>query len=114
MNANHQCMLRSLLRLIVTIPVIVLLLGFMILNRYEVQLTYSPLHDPINMPIMVIALACVIVGFLAGAWLVWVDGGRNRKEISKLKKQVKKLNQVSEIKNNNQSISISDLSNKQE
>lgn len=84
-------MLSRLLKFLIGLPLTLILLGFVVLNRQDVMLHISPLHDPVTLPIMWVGLLCVCFGFVAGAVLVWAEGGATRRQNRQLTKQVKQL-----------------------
>ena len=67
------------------------LTAFAIANRQSVPLTYSPLHDPLNVPLYFIALGFLAAGFILGAIIVWVSGGAARRTGRKQRKTIKAL-----------------------
>ena len=44
-------------------------------NLEPVLVTWSPLHDPIGIPLAFLCLSIFIVGFLIGAFFVWLQTG---------------------------------------
>lgn len=84
-------MLARLIRFLVCLPILVILIGFILLNRGDMDLVISPFHDLITLPIMSVGVVFFGIGFLAGLILLWLDYGEVRKTSRDLKKQVKTL-----------------------
>jgi uncharacterized integral membrane protein len=86
----------TLIRWIISLVVAVAAVLFALGNRADVSFVWSPFHDPVTLPLFLPVLAALIVGFIAGGTLVWLNAHpvraarrRQRKEIEKLKLQVK-------------------------
>ncbi len=62
-------------------------------NMNDVKITYSPIHDPVTLPVYAVALGGVLLGFLVGAFMMWVNATAKsfvkRREIKSLKKELK-------------------------
>ncbi|MCK5384155.1 MAG: LapA family protein [Alphaproteobacteria bacterium] len=78
---------RTILGLIVTIPIA----AFCGLNLQVVDVTYSPFHDPIQLPLYAIGLVFALFGVLFGAFSVWLNNSPLRKELRLFKKRVRTL-----------------------
>lgn len=78
---------RTVLGLIITIPVAV----FCGLNVQNVDITYSPFHDKIVVPLYVVVLGFTLLGCLFGAFSAWLNGFSLRKERRVFAKRVKSL-----------------------
>jgi uncharacterized integral membrane protein len=68
-----------------------LLAGFAVYNRTPVTLTYSPIHDPITLPLYLISLGLMAIGFILGGAFVWFTMGTLRKTKREQKKLIKSL-----------------------
>jgi|GEM_PF-2607830 len=79
--------LRTILGLLVTAPVAV----FCGLNIQAVDVTYSPFHDSISLPLYAVGLGLALFGVLFGAFSTWLNSSSLRKERRQLKKRVKTL-----------------------
>lgn len=64
---------------------------FAAFNRQPVELFYSPLHDPIELPLFAVALGFSALAFLIGGVTVWLSDGKIRRERRGLKRTVKSL-----------------------
>ncbi len=64
---------------IITLPVTVLVLVFVLSNREPVQLDFWPLEMTMTAPLYLMLLLSVLFGFLLGGAAMWVTAGRSRK-----------------------------------
>lgn len=64
---------------------------FAIANRQDAVLVYSPLHDPLNVPLYLISLIFLAIGFVLGGLVVWMNGAGTRKVKRKQRKTIKAL-----------------------
>ena len=69
----------------------VLVAAFAAFNTKSVEVLYSPIHDPMMVPLYIIALGGVAIGFVAGAFMVWLNSSTLRKDRRKKKKEIKHL-----------------------
>lgn len=74
---------------------------FAIYNRQPVDVTFSPIHDPLSIPLYLIALGLMGAGFLLGGTFVWFTQGRVRKTKRQQKKQIKALEKELKAVNEN-------------
>jgi len=81
----------SLIKSIFTLILMLTIGGFCILNAQSINVTWSPLHDDITLPLYAIILGSLIVGFLLGACALWINRAYLRKEKRQQKKQIKTL-----------------------
>ncbi len=63
---------------IITIPVALVLISFAVTNRGFVTVGLWPLPFEVDLPLYLLVLGVLIVGFLAGGFLSWLGGGRHR------------------------------------
>jgi uncharacterized integral membrane protein len=92
---NHEAMMsfiRWILSLIIAVAAVLFALG----NRDDIPFTWSPLHDPVTLPVFVPVLIALLGGFIAGGFVVWVnaapvraDRRRQRKQIAKLEEELR-------------------------
>lgn len=87
----------ALLRLIVSILVTVSAVLFALANRDPVPLIWSPFHEPLMIPACLLGLGGILIGFILGGFMVWLNGAavrrdrrRQRKTIQKLEEQIEK------------------------
>lgn len=63
---------------IVTLPVTVVAVVFAVANREQVAVNLWPLGI-IDLPLHLLILGCLFLGFLTGAAVAWLSGGRQRR-----------------------------------
>lgn len=81
----------NIIRWIIAAPIVIGAVLFALANPTNVMLTWSPMHEPIDLPLYFIALAFLGVGFLLGAVIAWLNMGKTRAEKRRLKKENKQL-----------------------
>ena len=69
----------------------VLLIGFAVSNRQATTLIYSPIHDPLEVPLYLIALIFLATGFILGGLIVWTNSAPTRKVKRQQRKTIKAL-----------------------
>lgn len=78
----------------------VVLAVFCVSNLQSVSVTYSPVHDPLEVPLYAVALGGVLLGFLTGALMMWMNAvpksWAKRREIKGLKKDLKYAKKTNE------------------
>ena len=99
------------LRWIVVSLLTVALAVVVVMNRNDVTLYWSPLHEPLQLPCYLILLFFAAIGFVFGSFIVWVNYAplrrekrRQKKELIVLEKQIK--NPQEQTKNSTASGSI--------
>jgi len=87
----------KILSFVFTLILCTALIVFAVFNLQNVSLTYSPLHEPLEIPLYIIALGFMALGYLLGAATVWLnslsarwDSRKTRKEIQSLRKELEK------------------------
>lgn len=77
------------------------LVVFAVANRQQAELVYSPIHDPLQVPLYLITLIFMALGFSLGGFTVWMNAGKNRrlgrqqrKTIKELEKELKKIEEA--------------------
>ena len=81
----------AFVRWIFALPVIVACVFLALSNRNDITFTYSPLHEPAEIPLYFTILAALAVGFLFGAIVSWFSMGKVRSERRRQKKDIKRL-----------------------
>lgn len=82
----------ALVKFLVTIFFVVIILWLAIFNRGAVEFSVYPLVlDSLSVPLAIIILGCVLIGFIWGALIVWLNGGKARSEARRLRREVKSL-----------------------
>lgn len=71
---------------------------FAMANPDETALIFSPLHDPVSVPVYIVGLGGLGIGFIFGCLVVWLnsislyfDKRAGKKEIKKLEKRLAKI-----------------------
>lgn len=80
-------LLRSLFSILFAAAAILFALG----NLEMTRLTWSPVNEPMALPVFVIGLGGVLVGFVAGGFTVWLNGATVRKERRQQRKTIREL-----------------------
>jgi len=81
----------ALIRSAIALVIALALAGLIALNRSDINLIFSPLHDPISLPLYAVILMALAGGLAIGALLVWFIQGKHRRTMRKQKKQIKSL-----------------------
>ncbi|HKT16444.1 MAG TPA: LapA family protein [Stellaceae bacterium] len=76
---------------LVTAPLAVILIVFAVNNRDAVTLSFWPLPLTLQAPLYLIALVMLLVGFLIGELVAWVNGRRWRREARHSARRVAEL-----------------------
>ncbi|MCB1530813.1 MAG: LapA family protein [Rhodospirillales bacterium] len=80
-----------ILKWITSLLLIIAAVLFSLAHRQEVSFTWSPFHDPANVPLYLLALGMVGIGIFLGVIATWLSMGRLRKDRRTLRKTVKML-----------------------
>ena len=81
----------ALIKSIITFILTLLIAGFCILNAQDIQITYSPVHNAITIPLYAMILGALLLGFCIGAATLWMNSGTLRKSKREQKKKIKTL-----------------------
>ena len=76
---------------------------FAAINRQDVDININPIDDEliITLPVYGIMIGSLVVGFIFGGSIVWLNGSKTRRERRKANKDVKSLEKtVSELQDN--------------
>ena len=71
-------MLKSIIRALLGLCLAVVFIAVIFLNSGAVSLSYSPVHDVINLPLAWLLIGFWAFGFLIGAGCVWMEGKKKR------------------------------------
>lgn len=92
----------SIIRGFIGFVLAVALAVFALFNRHDVVLSVGPVYEPFNLPLYLIVLVFMAVGFVFGGVFVWLGAApvrrskrKQRKEIKKLEKELGKLKESS-------------------
>ena len=80
-----------ILRWLITIPIIVVCVFWAVSNRQDIEIIFSPLHDPVTMPVYFLILGALALGFFVGATSCWFSMSGLRKQKREQKKEIKQL-----------------------
>jgi uncharacterized integral membrane protein len=83
------------LSFIITLPVTLVILVFALSNRGPIGLTLWPFDATIDLPIYLVVLGSLLVGFLLGGLIAWVAGVRVRRQARRLRQETRR--QAAEI-----------------
>ncbi len=84
----------ALVKFLVTIFFVFIILWLAIFNRSAVEFSVYPfVLDALSVPLAIIILVCVLIGFIWGALIVWLNSGKTRSEARRLRREVKLLEQ---------------------
>jgi len=79
----------KIFKYLLKIPALIFIIAFVVLNRQEATLYYSPLVEPLTLPLWIMGLILFGVGFSVGALLLWLNSWPTYKELRTVKKQLK-------------------------
>jgi uncharacterized integral membrane protein len=65
---------------LVTVPIAVILIVFAVANRDPITLTFWPLPVALTAPTYIVVLLTLLVGFLLGELVAWINGRNWRRE----------------------------------
>lgn len=91
----------TILKFFITIFFVAIIIWLSVINRSVVDFSIAPFF-PIDIPVAlpIIMLGCVLMGFIWGAFIVWLNGGKARGEARRLRREVKALEKTNEQKTN--------------
>lgn len=81
----------ALLRNLIGFLIATSLIAFAVTNRQSTTLVYSPLHEPLELPLYMVTLLFMGCGFFLGAVIVWMNMGKTRKTKREQRKTIKEL-----------------------
>lgn len=81
----------KILRWIAAVPLIVAAVLFALAHNQPVEFYWSPINDPLTLPLYTLALGLCALGFVIGAVAAWLGMGRVRRDRRALKKTVRQL-----------------------
>lgn len=71
--------------------VALVLILFAVSNREAVSVALWPLPDAVQLPLYLVVLGSLVVGFLAGEFVAWVRGWRWRREARRSRERIQTL-----------------------
>jgi uncharacterized integral membrane protein len=78
---------------LVTILFVVIIFWLSVLNRQDVDFSVYPFLEGLSLPLPIIILCSVLLGFMWGALIVWLNGGKTRSEARRLRRELKNAEQ---------------------
>lgn len=91
----------ALIRSLIGLTIAAFAIGFAIANRQDVSVIYSPIHDPLTLPLYLIVLSLTAIGFILGGAFVWLSMGSLRQTKRQQKKLIKSLEKELKAVNEN-------------
>lgn len=79
------------LRVVCGVLITIGLASLAVMNRERVPFLWSPVHDPVILPLYLIMLGAVGFGFLFGGMVVWLNMGPLRQKKRDQKQEIKTL-----------------------
>lgn len=76
---------------VITALIALVVVVFAVSNRAVVTLALFPLPAALQVPLYLAVMAAFIVGFLVGAFVVWLASGRHRAEARQLRRRMDRL-----------------------
>jgi uncharacterized integral membrane protein len=86
---------------ILTIPLLIIAVGFAFFHTEIVGVTIAPWLAPIPLPLYIPVLTAIGCGFFFGALMTWAAGGRLRDRAREQKKRITALEKQLSIANQN-------------
>lgn len=81
----------SFIRWIIGFVVAVALSAFAVYNRHSVDIVWSPVHEPAQLPLYLVVLGLTAFGFVLGGSIVWVSAAPTRRLKRQQKREIKNL-----------------------
>lgn len=81
----------SFIRKVFGFVIVIVVAVFAVMNRHSVSFVWSPVHASLELPLYVIALGALVLGFVLGGMVVWFNGGKVRREKHRQKRQIQAL-----------------------
>jgi len=72
--------MKRLLSWIIMAPVTAVVIVFTVENLQDVEIGLWPFAGKWSVPLYLVALLCILFGFIAGGVVAWVSGGRRRRK----------------------------------
>tara|TARA_R110002072_G_scaffold77949_2_gene181202 strand:- start:44 stop:379 length:336 start_codon:yes stop_codon:yes gene_type:complete len=81
----------AILRWVIGLLITIAISAFAVMNDEMVLITFSPVHEPISLPVYLIVLGFMAFGFIFGSIVTWLNGAKLRKTRRKQKKEIRIL-----------------------
>jgi len=76
---------------LVTVPVALIAIVFAVSNLDKVPVGLWPFSDVAVMPLYLVVLGALGLGFIAGEFVAWINGGRWRREARRRQRRIEAL-----------------------
>ena len=76
---------------LIGLPLAVVVVIFALSNRHAVTLTFWPLPGDVTMPVYLLALIILVLGFVAGGIVSWLSAGRQRRRVREAETKARSL-----------------------
>ena len=76
---------------LVTALIALVVVVFAVSNRTAVALTFFPLPAAVQAPLYLIVIVALAIGFIVGALVAWLSGGKRRAEARALRRRIDRL-----------------------
>lgn len=76
---------------LVTVPVAIVAVLFAVDNLGQVPVGFWPFSDVLVMPLYLLVLCTLVIGFLIGEFVAWLNGGRWRREARRRQRRIDAL-----------------------
>lgn len=73
------------------IPTFIFCVAFVVLNMQDTTLYYSPLANPVTMPLWLLGIILFSLGFMIGGLLVWLNHWPLKRELKQAQKERTKI-----------------------
>jgi uncharacterized integral membrane protein len=80
--------MRHILFWVITVPVLIILVTFTVMNRQDIALDLWPLPWETPIPAYGLIFGCLLVGFAFGVFVMWRHGSTGRRHRRDLHRQV--------------------------
>ena len=90
----------ALSKALVTILFVIIIFWLSVFNRDAVDFSVYPFVEAAPIPLALIILSSVMLGFIWGAVIVWLNGGVTRSEARRLKRELKFIEKENNQKDN--------------
>lgn len=81
----------TLTKILITVFFVAILFWVGFSNRGAVDFVWSPLSEPLTLPVAAVVLVATIAGFFWGGLIVWINEGPARRERRLQKKDIARL-----------------------
>ena len=76
---------------LISLPVFAAVIVFVLQNRFQVPVSFWPFDAEVTLPVSILSLGCLIVGFVAGSLVTGLGQIKAHIEARKLRKEVGQL-----------------------